>query len=76
MGMAIDINPFYNPYVTYPNGVKHSSPAGSEPYADRSADFPYKIGGEGDLCLQLFDAHGYTWGGRWKSVQDYQHFQK
>lgn len=76
LGMAIDINPFYNPYVTYPDGVKHSSPAGSEPYADRSADFPYKIGGEDDLCLQLFDAHGYTWGGRWKSVQDYQHFQK
>lgn len=76
LGMAVDINPFYNPYVTYPNGVKHSSPEGSDIYADRSADFPYKIGGEGDLCLQLFDAHGFTWGGRWKSVQDYQHFQK
>lgn len=76
LGMAIDINPFYNPYVTYPDGVKHSSPAGSEPYADRSAEFPYKIGGDGDLCLKLFDAHGFTWGGRWKSVQDYQHFQK
>lgn len=76
LGLAIDINPFYNPYVTYPDGVKHSSPPGSEPYADRSVDFPYKIGGKDDLCLQLFDAHGYTWGGRWKSVQDYQHFQK
>jgi len=54
LGLAIDINPFYNPYVTYPDGVKHSSPPGSEPYADRSVDFPYKIGGKDDLCLQLF----------------------
>ena len=76
LGLAIDINPFYNPYVTYPNGVEHISPAGSEAYADRSADFPYKIGGEGDLCLQLFQERGYTWGGNWKTLKDYQHFQK
>ena len=74
-GLAIDINPFYNPYVTYPGGVEHISPEGSEPYADREADFPHKIGKDGDLCWQLFSRHGFTWGGDWKSLKDYQHFQ-
>lgn len=75
LGLAIDINPFYNPYVTYPNGVERISPPGSEAYADRSLDFPYKID-ENDLCYQLFTKHGFTWGGHWKSLKDYQHFQK
>lgn len=75
LGLAVDINPFYNPYVTYPNGVERISPPGSEPYGDRSADFPYKIDYD-DLCYQLFTAHGFTWGGDWKSLKDYQHFQK
>lgn len=75
MGIAIDINPFYNPYVTYPGGVERISPPGSEPYADRSADFPHKIG-PGDDAYELFKAKGYTWGGDWKTLKDYQHFQK
>lgn len=74
-GLALDINPFYNPYVTYPNGVEHISPPGSESYADRNADFAYKID-KNDLCYQLFTAHGFTWGGNWKTLKDYQHFQK
>ncbi len=74
-GMAIDINPFYNPYVTYEDGIENISPEGSEPYADRSADFPHKIGGEGDLCLELFEERGFTWGGDWRTLKDYQHFQ-
>lgn len=75
LGMAIDINPFYNPYVTYPDGKERISPAGSEIYADRSNDNPHMIR-EGDLCYQLFIDHGFTWGGEWKSLKDYQHFQK
>lgn len=75
LGLAIDINPFYNPYVTYPNGGIRISPVGSEPYADRAQDFPHKID-EDDLCYQLFIDHGFTWGGAWKSLKDYQHFQK
>lgn len=78
LGCAIDINPFYNPYVVFNkdgSGETYISPKGSEMYADRSNDFPYKID-ESDLCYQLFKAHGFTWGGNWNSSKDYQHFQK
>ena len=75
LGLAIDINPFYNPYVTYPNGKVHITPPGSEEYADRSADFPHKID-KNDLAYKEFTSHGFTWGGSWKNLKDYQHFQK
>lgn len=78
LGLAIDINPFYNPYVVFNkdgSGRTYISPEGSEIYADRSRDFPYKID-ENDLCYKLFTAHGFIWGGNWNSMKDYQHFQK
>jgi hypothetical protein len=76
LGLAVDINPFYNPYVTYDaGGTEHISPAGSEFYADRSRSFAYKID-EDDLCYRLFTDHGFIWGGNWNSLKDYQHFQK
>lgn len=75
LGLAIDINPFQNPYVTYPDGVERISPPGSEPYADRNSGLPHMIT-EDDLCYQLFTAHGFTWGGHWRTLKDYQHFQK
>ena len=77
-GLAIDINPFYNPYVVFNKdgtGETYISPTGSEVYADRDKDFPYKID-ENDLCYKLFIEHGFTWGGNWNSSKDYQHFQK
>ena len=78
LGCAIDINPFYNPYVVFhKDGTDETyiSPAGSEAYADRSKNFPYKID-ENDLCYRLFKEHGFVWGGNWNSCKDYQHFQK
>ena len=70
-GLAIDINPLYNPYIQ--NGVV--MPANAAPYADRSADFPHKIT-HGDLCFELFRKHGWLWGGDWTDDKDYQHFYK
>lgn len=74
-GLAIDINPLYNPYITYPDGVENIFPYTAASYADRNADFIAKITHE-DLCYQLFTEHGFTWGGDWNSVKDYQHFEK
>ena len=78
IGCAIDINPFYNPYVVFNkngSGETYISPEGSEIYADRSQSFPHKIN-ENDLCYKLFKEHGFVWGGDWNSCKDYQHFQK
>ena len=74
-GLAVDINPRYNPCVRTKNGITTVEPQNGSTYVDRNADFSYKIT-EGDLCLQLFSGHGFTWGGSWNSVKDYQHFEK
>lgn len=75
-GLAVDINPFYNPYVAYrKDGTQEVLPASAQAYADRSTGFPYKID-EDDLCYKLFVQHGFIWGGNWNNVKDYQHFQK
>ena len=75
LGMAVDINTLYNPYVKTVDGRRSVEPANAADYVDRSADFPYKIDHE-DLCYQLFTAHGFTWGGDWTHSKDYQHFEK
>ena len=81
LGLAIDINPLYNPYITYEKDAggniigENVSPESALDYADREKSFPYKIDGN-DLCYKLFTEHGFTWGGNWNSCKDYQHFQK
>lgn len=73
LGLAIDINPLYNPCVK--NSGASISPANAGDYADRSQTFAHKID-ENDLCYRLFMEHGFTWGGSWRSLKDYQHFEK
>ena len=74
-GMAIDINPLYNPLVKYREGRTKVYPSTATPYIDRTQDFPYKIV-KGDLCYRLFKQHGFSWGGDWRRSKDYQHFEK
>ena len=76
-GMAIDLNPFENPYVyVYPDGRHVSEPAEAQDYAvNRSAGRPHVITGS-DLAVQLFKSHGFSWGGDWGGPYDYQHFVK
>lgn len=63
MGLAVDLNPFDNPYikgkVIKPKGAKR------QPEITRTS-LPYR----------LFTEHGFRWGGAWKSLKDYQHFEK
>lgn len=74
-GLAVDLNPLYNPYIKISNGKTVLQPATAGAYLDRKADFPYKID-ENDLAYRLFIGHGFTWGGSWTSLKDYQHFEK
>lgn len=77
LGMAVDINPRYNPCVHSKTGLVE--PANGKAYAhnrDKHKAGVIKLIDHQDLCYKLFKAHGFTWGGDWKTVKDYQHFEK
>lgn len=75
-GLAVDINPRYNPYLRQRSAWNTViQPKGSEEYLDREKEFPYKIM-RGDLCYRLFRQHGFSWGGDWLRGKDYQHFER
>ncbi len=71
-GLAVDINPLYNPYVREDGTVL---PIAGQAYADRESSFLYKID-ENDYAYRLFTGYGFTWGGSWQTNMDYQHFEK
>lgn len=77
-GLAIDINPLYNPYIHLNNGKVE--PANGKPYAtnrtNNRKDIPVPVINTTDLCYSLFIQHGFRWGGVWRTVKDYQHFEK
>ena len=69
-GVALDINPVQNPYMTGTQAL----PAQSSEYLDRTDVRPGMIT-EGDACYTAFVSRGWSWGGHWASP-DYQHFEK
>lgn len=99
LGMAIDINPLYNPYVkgnvVSPKGGRayawNRDKVGSGKAAAAGCD---KVGSakntaagrdrsevgmvirKGDACYREFVKRGFTWGGAWTHLKDYQHFEK
>jgi D-alanyl-D-alanine carboxypeptidase len=69
-GLAIDLNPVENPYVS----GSHVSPANGQKYADRSQHRRGMVHG-GDQVVRAFAAIGWGWGGSWAGdTEDYQHF--
>ncbi len=70
-GVAIDINPIQNPYV-YQDEVL---PERGKEFLDRDHVRKGMII-EGDDCYKAFVSRGWTWGGNWISLKDYQHFEK
>lgn len=76
LGLAVDINPLYNPhYRKSKTGKVSVSPSNAMKYVKRNDKFPYKIE-RGDLLYRLFIRHGFRWGGAWRHSKDYQHFEK
>ena len=74
-GMAIDINPRQNPYVSLRSGNPVCEHENALEFLDRDSGKAHMITTT-DECYKLFTSKGYTWGGVWKSVKDYQHFEK
>ncbi len=71
LGLAIDINPLYNPYIT----EKNILPINAKVYTNRNIDKKYIIK-KGDDLYNAFIKRGWKWGGNWKNKKDYQHFEK
>lgn len=66
-GRAVDINTFENPYV---KGTKILPPG-----AKYDPSVPGTLTAEHPL-VKLMQKLGWDWGGNWKNLQDYQHFEK
>ncbi|MFI6458284.1 M15 family metallopeptidase [Streptosporangium amethystogenes] len=71
-GLAIDINPRENPYVSSNGSVAHSN---ARKFAKRPVQAPGVIN-PGDRVVKAFQAKGWEWGGYWSGIKDYQHFSK
>jgi len=67
-GTAIDLNPVENPYVKGTTVL----PAAGRAFVDRSPRPGVVVAG--DAVVQAFAAAGFSWGGSWRTLKDYQHF--
>ena len=68
-GLAIDVNPFQNPYQREDLVLPELASA----YLDRGNVRPGMILESGPV-VAAFDRIGWTWGGRWRSPLDLHHF--
>lgn len=68
-GLAVDINPFHNPYKR--GDLVLPELAGA--YVDRGNVRPGMIV-PGDVVTQAFAEIGWGWGGNWRSSKDWMHF--
>lgn len=70
-GLAIDLNPKVNPYIK----EELVLPVNGKEYVNRNKCVLGMIKKD-DAVYQLFKRYGWTWGGDWTSLKDYQHFEK
>lgn len=72
-GIAIDINPLYNPAAI---GNHKTQPQNGKIYMNRHKKHQGMIQ-PGDIVFNTFTQHGWKWGGFWQPSEiDYMHFQK
>jgi hypothetical protein len=68
-GLAVDLNPFQNPYHRGDVVLPELASA----YLDRAWLRPGMITADGP-AVRAFASIGWEWGGDWSSLKDYQHF--
>lgn len=66
-GFAIDINPLQNPYIKGDIVLPPGAVYDMHKQGTITHDSP---------IVRIFLRLGWTWGGNWKSLKDYQHFEK
>ena len=70
-GLAIDVNPFQNPYHRGEVVIPELASA----YLNRQKERP-GMHVEGGPVVSAFDRIGWGWGGRWRSLTDLHHFSR
>ncbi len=77
-GLAIDINPIENPYVKKGAHSSHKKSRKFETriHKDLSSTSDIALLKREDRATQIFLKRGWVWGGDWKYIKDYQHFQR
>ncbi|MCP3974440.1 MAG: M15 family metallopeptidase [bacterium] len=70
-GLAIDINPFHNPYIKGELVIPELASA----YLDRDRVLPGMVFA-GDVVFDAFAAIGWSWGGDWNTLKDWMHFSQ
>jgi hypothetical protein len=68
-GLAVDVNPFQNPYHKGPVVLPELATA----YLDRANVRPGMVQ-PGGPAVQAFTAIGWLWGGHYQSLKDHMHF--
>lgn len=76
LGMAIDINPRINPCVKKGG----AEPANGSVYKNRNVKkckgkYKKYMIHKNDRVYKIFKKYGFSWGGDWRSLKDYQHFE-
>lgn len=76
-GKAIDINPLENPYIYSDGKISHkaSSEYITRVLKDSTAENKAILLSSSE-AVKIFKKYGWKWGGDWKNIKDYQHFQK
>ena len=76
-GLAVDVNPFQNPYIKPPGAIGVAGdmliPELAAAYLDRSRQEPGMIRPD-DAVVRAFASVGWQWGGNWQKAKDYMHF--
>ena len=70
-GLAIDVNPFHNPYHKGDLVIPELASA----YTDREQSRVGMIY-DGDLVTEAFADIGWEWGGHWNTLKDWMHFSQ
>jgi len=76
-GKAIDINPIENPYIARSGRISHKASLKYRKRVHQNNTYANKaVLVKGDSVIKIFKQYGWTWGGTWSGVKDYQHFSK
>jgi poly-gamma-glutamate synthesis protein (capsule biosynthesis protein) len=77
-GKAIDLNPIENPYISRRGHISHKKSLKFRVRDRGRSTLPSDraVIKKDSIVVKLFEEKGWRWGGNWRGIKDYQHFDK